>query len=57
MQTLPPAVEAIKQKAKSVFEKQNFTQAVLLYNQAIAMVPDSAMLYGNRAAAFMKREW
>ena len=54
---LPPNVEAIKHRANSVFEKHKYTQAILLYNQALAMAPDSAILYGNRAAAFMKRNW
>ena len=54
---LPPAVEAIKQKANAVFEKQQYHQAILLYNTAIAKAPQSAVLYGNRAAAYMKRGW
>lgn len=54
---LSPAIEAIKQRANTVFEKQKFSQAILLYNQAIAMCPDSPVLYGNRAAAYMKRNW
>jgi WD and tetratricopeptide repeat-containing protein 1 len=54
---LHPTVEAIKQKANSVFEKQQYAQAIILYNQAVALAPDAAVLYGNRAAAFMKRGW
>ncbi|XP_074645517.1 WD and tetratricopeptide repeats protein 1-like [Tubulanus polymorphus] len=54
---LLPHVEAIKQRANQVFEKQQYTQAIILYNQAIALAPDSAILHGNRAAAYMKRGW
>ncbi|XP_064627626.1 WD and tetratricopeptide repeats protein 1-like [Lineus longissimus] len=54
---LHPTVDAIKQKANSVFEKQQYAQAIILYNQAVALAPDAAVLYGNRAAAFMKRGW
>lgn len=55
--TLPPAVEALKQRANSVFEKQQYTQAILLYNEALAMASNSPILYSNRAAAYMKRNW
>ena len=54
---LSPAVEAIKQRANSVFEAHRYSQAILLYNQALAMVPDSPVLFGNRAAAYIKRNW
>ncbi|CAH1798641.1 unnamed protein product [Owenia fusiformis] len=54
---LPPNVEVIKQQANSVFEHQNYTSAIMLYNRAIAMVSDSAILFGNRAAAYLKRAW
>lgn len=54
---LPARVEAIKCKANEKFGKQKYTLAINLYNQAIRMVSDSAVLYCNRAAAFMKRAW
>ncbi|CAN7983925.1 unnamed protein product [Ixodes pacificus] len=54
---LPPRVEAIKCKANEKFGKQKYTLAINLYNKAIQMVSDSAVLYCNRAAAFMKRAW
>jgi WD and tetratricopeptide repeat-containing protein 1 len=54
---LPPNVEAIKQRANNVFEKQEYAKAILLYNEAIALAPLSPVLYGNRAAAYMKRNW
>ena len=54
---LAPAVEAIKQKANEVFEMQKYNQAILLYNEAIHMANNVAILYGNRAAAYMKRNW
>ena len=54
---LPPAADVLKTQANAVFEKKNYNQAILLYNQALSIAPDSAVLYGNRAAAYMKREW
>lgn len=54
---LQPAVEAIKKHANEVFELQNYSQAIHLYNQAIHMAPDLPILYGNRAAAYLKRNW
>ena len=54
---LPPAVDAIKQQANAVFEKQQYTQAILLYNEALALAPESPILHSNRAAAYMKRNW
>lgn len=55
--SLPPTVELIKARANEKFEKQQFTVAIDLYNQAIVLCPSAAALYGNRAAAFMKRGW
>jgi len=55
--SLPPAVDAIKQRANSEFEGERYNQAIYLYNQAISMAPHLAVLYGNRAAAFLKRNW
>ncbi|XP_060570664.1 WD and tetratricopeptide repeats protein 1-like [Ruditapes philippinarum] len=54
---LPPLVESLKKKANTYFEKEQYTKAIILYNQAIACAPHASMLYGNRAAAFMKRKW
>uniref|UniRef100_T1IVI1 WD and tetratricopeptide repeats protein 1 n=1 Tax=Strigamia maritima TaxID=126957 RepID=T1IVI1_STRMM len=54
---LSPKCELIKREANSVFEKQNYTLAISLYNEALNMCPDSVALYANRAAAYMKRAW
>lgn len=54
---LSPPVEALKRKANSYFEKNQCTKAIILYNQAISMMPHASVLYGNRAAAYMKRKW
>lgn len=54
---LPPAVEAIKKRANEVFEMQKYGEAICLYNQAISMAPNLPILYGNRAAAYLKRSW
>ena len=56
-QPLSKAVEVIKKRANAVFDNQQYCQAILLYNKAISITPDSAILYGNRAAAYMKRKW
>jgi len=49
--------EALKLQANSAFEKQQFTLAINLYNSSLEVSPNSAVLYGNRAAAYMKRGW
>lgn len=54
---LPPQIENLKQEANAAFQKQKYTTAINLYNKAIARCPHGAVLYGNRAAAFMKRSW
>ena len=56
--TLPPQVEALKQEANKYYcDKKDFTSAIRLYNLALKISPNSAVLFGNRAAAFMKRKW
>jgi len=55
--SLPSAVEAIKLKANSAFEQEKYNQAIKLYNQALSMCADQPILYGNRAAAYLKRNW
>lgn len=54
---LTPEAELLKQKANSFFEAKNYVEAVEFYNQAIEKMPHSAVLFGNRAAALMKRGW
>jgi len=54
---LPAAVEAIKLKANAAFEQEKYNQAIKLYNQALSMCADQPVLYGNRAAAYLKRSW
>ena len=55
--SLPSAVEAIKLKANAAFEQEKYNQAIKLYNQALSMCADQPVLYGNRAAAYLKRSW
>ncbi|XP_041352477.1 WD and tetratricopeptide repeats protein 1-like isoform X2 [Gigantopelta aegis] len=50
-------VESLKKRANSCFEKEQYTKAIMLYNKALAMATHAAVLYGNRAAAYMKRKW
>lgn len=54
---LPPHLESIKQQANDAFARQQWTQAIQLYSLAIHKASHNAMLYGNRAAAYMKRKW
>lgn len=56
-QDLVPKAEVLKQKANSCFEAKNYVEAIEYYNIAIEIVSDSSILYGNRAAALMKRGW
>lgn len=44
-------------QGNSFFEKECYSVAIRVYNQAISEYPDSSVLYSNRAAAYMKREW
>ena len=48
---------SLKQKGNDYFAKENFFQAVVYYNKAIALSPNSSVLYANRAAALLKRKW
>lgn len=54
---LPPHLERIKQQANDAFARQQWTQAIQLYSLGIHEAGHNAMLYGNRAAAYMKRKW
>ncbi|XP_024123969.1 WD and tetratricopeptide repeats protein 1 isoform X1 [Oryzias melastigma] len=54
---LPPYLEKIKQQANDAFARQQWTHAIQLYSLGIHKANHNAMLYGNRAAAYMKRKW
>uniref|UniRef100_A0A1B6LG63 WD and tetratricopeptide repeats protein 1 n=1 Tax=Graphocephala atropunctata TaxID=36148 RepID=A0A1B6LG63_9HEMI len=54
---LPDHVEAMKLTANMLFEKEEYVPAIRLYNEAIQHYGNSPVLYGNRAAAYMKRDW
>ena len=56
-QELPPKALELKAKGNDAFCQQQFWTAVNLYNEAISYASDSAVLYANRAAAFIKRAW
>ena len=47
----------LKSLANTEYENRNFWGAINLYNQALVLAPNSAVLYANRAAAFLKRGW
>ncbi|XP_034253371.1 WD and tetratricopeptide repeats protein 1-like [Thrips palmi] len=55
--TLPPRVETLRLEANDAFVALDYSAAVRLYNIAINLCKESAVLYGNRAAALMKRDW
>ena len=40
-----------------MFEEGNYYEAIRFYNKAIDEISNSPILYGNRAAALMKRNW
>ena len=54
---LPQKIEELKKIANEKFENGKFSQAIESYNKAINLYPNAAVLYGNRAAALMKRNW
>ena len=56
MQLCGKALE-LKSLANTEYENRNFWGAINLYNQALILAPNSAVLYANRAAAFLKRGW
>jgi len=45
--------ESYKAEGNEAYKQQNYTEAVALYSKAIAANPDSAVYYGNRAAAYL----
>ncbi|EFN75923.1 WD and tetratricopeptide repeats protein 1 [Harpegnathos saltator] len=57
VKVLPPHVEELKREANEGFEQQKFSLAINLYNKAICRCPTAAVLFANRAAAYMKRAW
>lgn len=44
-------------QANQYFKNDNYVKAIKTYNEAINKFDSSAVLYGNRAAAYMKRAW
>lgn len=54
---LPPRAMELKTQGNDAFCKQQFWTAVNAYNEAISIAPHSAILYANRAAAYIKRSW
>jgi len=44
-------------QANENFRNKSYFKAINLYNEAIALNPNMAVLYANRAAAHMKRKW
>jgi len=54
---LPVKAEELKAKANVCFESQKYLEAIEYYNLAIQIAPDSPVLYANRAAALLKRNW
>ena len=56
-QELPPRALELKAKGNDAFCQQQFWTAVNLYNEAISYAANSAVLYANRAAAYIKRAW
>ncbi|XP_039314625.1 WD and tetratricopeptide repeats protein 1 isoform X3 [Solenopsis invicta] len=57
VKVLPPHIEEIKRLANEGFEEEKYSFAINLYNKAISNCPTAAVLFANRAAAYMKRAW
>ena len=57
LQTLPHRALELKTLGNEAFCRQQFWAAVNCYNEAITIAPNAAVLYANRAAAFIKRSW
>ncbi|KAI9555619.1 hypothetical protein GHT06_018134 [Daphnia sinensis] len=55
--TLPPEIEQMKIQANAAFQQRQYTTAIGLYSKALMRAPNSPVLYSNRAAACMKRNW
>lgn len=55
--TPPPKIEALKLIANGAYDSKQYTQAISLYSEAISQCPNYAFLFGNRAAAYMRRDW
>jgi len=53
---LTPRAESLKAAANSDFGKDNYSRAILQYNEALAIC-QHPVLFANRAAAYMKRKW
>lgn len=56
-QALPTKIDAMKKAGNEQFEKNNFNQAIEMYNKCLLYCPKAAVLYGNRAQALMRRHW
>ena len=54
---LPEIAFQLKKEGNEAFSDNNYFQAVICYSKAIAEVPNSSVLYANRAAALLKRNW
>ncbi|XP_049781541.1 WD and tetratricopeptide repeats protein 1-like isoform X1 [Schistocerca cancellata] len=55
--TPPHRIESLKMIANGAYDAKQYTQAISMYNEAISQCPEYAFLYGNRAAAYMRRDW
>ncbi|CAH1402550.1 unnamed protein product [Nezara viridula] len=54
---LPEHINALKLAGNNLFEKELYSKSIRIYNQAIESYPNSSVIYSNRAAAYMKRDW
>lgn len=54
---LPSTAEQLKSQANANFQQKQYTTAIGLYSKALLLAPKAGVLYSNRAAAYMKRNW
>lgn len=50
-------VESLKKMGNDFLENEKYLQAINQYTIAIQLSPNCAILYLNRATAFMRRQW
>uniref|UniRef100_A0A0K8S7M9 WD and tetratricopeptide repeats protein 1 n=1 Tax=Lygus hesperus TaxID=30085 RepID=A0A0K8S7M9_LYGHE len=54
---LPEHINVLKLAGNTLFEKEEYSSSIRIYNEAIGEYPKSSVMYSNRAAAYMKRDW
>lgn len=56
-QQVTPQAEVFRAKGSTLSSESRDVEAVLSYNESISLSPHSSVLYRERAAALLKRNW